>query len=289
MFRVGLEQRKALYGWLYISPWILGFLGFLAYPLVHSFWLSFRNLDSVQGLQTSWIGMKNYVEAFVIDVRFVPTLITTIRNCIIDTPLILIFSLGMAMLANQKLYGRGVFRWIFFLPVVIGSGIVIQQLFGQGVGWRTSVLSTRGVADAIMFGLGPDAANAVFNLLQRVTFVLWRTGVQILIFIAGLHGMPTTLYEAARCDGVSEWELFWKITLPMLSPIVWLNAVYTIVDGFTDVFNPMLSYIKGIAFSGQLRMGYAAALGWVYFLVIFLMIMLVLSISKRYTFYAGER
>lgn len=288
-YRLGLSQKKALYGWLYISPWVAGMSLFVIYPLVHSFWLSFRQLDSVQGLRTSWVGIKNYSEALLSDVRFVSYVTAALRDCIIHTPLIIIFSLAMALLANQKLRGRGVFKWVFFLGVVIGTGPVVQNIFGQGVGQRTSILATPGIADFIMYSLGPQAANVVFDLFSTLSFVLWRSGVQILLFIAGLNGMPISLYEAARCDGISEWELLWKITLPMLSPILWLNVVYTIVDGFTDSFNPTLHYIRTLAFSGQLRMGYSAAMGWIYFTGIFVLLMVVLRISKRYTFYAGDR
>lgn len=283
------NHSTSLYGWLFIGPWLIGFLAFLAYPLLYSFWMSFRELQSIGTMQTTWRGVANFVEAFVLDVRFVPILLTSLRNCIVDTPLTLVFSLGIAMLVERDIVGKDVFRWILFLPVVIGSGMVIERLFGLGVGWQTSVLATEGVAEWMVFALGPDVADAVFGLLQRISFVLWRSGVQILIFIAGLQGLPKGLYEAARCDGASEWVIFWKITLPMISPVLWLNAVYTIVEGFTDVFNPMLEYIRQTGFHGQLRMGYASALGWIYFVAIFSIVLLIMSASNRYSFYGGDR
>lgn len=289
--RLSLSTQQALTGYGFILPWFIGFLIFLAYPLFQSLWLSFNNMENLVNFQLKYIGAANYIEAFLIDAQFVPMLITVIRNQIIDIPLILIFSLFTAIVVNQKLPGQGFFRAIFFLPVVIGSGLVVQQLFGQfNADPNQSGPLVRGIdVPTMVLVLGPEAAQAIFDLMNRLSLVLWRTGVQILLFIAGLQGISSTLYEAARVDGATEWEKFWKITLPMISPIILLNAIYTIVDSFTDVFNPILNYIRGLAFAGQFRMGYAAALGWVYFVVVFLLMLLVFWIGQRHTFYAGER
>jgi ABC-type sugar transport system permease subunit len=119
--------------------------------------------------------------------------------------------------------------------------------------------------------------------------VLWKTGVQMLIFLAGLNSVSPVLYEAARVDGATDWDRFWKVTLPLLSPVILVNLVYTIVDSFTDTFNLVLQYIQQTAFAGGFRLGYAAALGWIYFLIVFLILALVVKVTNRYVFYAGER
>ncbi|MBE3578026.1 MAG: sugar ABC transporter permease [Limnochordales bacterium] len=288
--RIPLHTQQAIMGYLFITPWIVGFLLFLAYPLVHSFWLSFNNLENLVNFQLRYIGLQNYVEAFLIDVNFLPMLYTTIRNAIIDVPLIIVFSLFTAIVVNQRLPGQGFFRAIFFLPVVIGSGLVIQQLFNQYQAEMGQAPLVRGIdVPTVILVVGPEFARTVLDLMNRLALVLWRTGVQILLFLAGLQGISSTLYEAARVDGASEWEKFWKITLPMISPIILLVAIYTIVDSFTDIFNPILNYIKNLAFAGQFRMGYAAALGWIYFIVVFALMGLVFWIGQRHTFYAGER
>lgn len=296
-FRVTLSQRRAMYGWLYISPWIVGFLAFMAYPLGYSFWLSFRQLESLAGLKSTWVGIKNYTDAFLVDTKFVPIFVTAFRDIVLDTPVILTFSLAVALLVHQKISGKGVFRVILFLPVIVGSGVVVGRLFEQGVGAKTSILATRGVADWILYSLGPEAADSIFALLQRLTLILWRSGVQILIFIAALHGLPVVLYDAGRCDGGSDWQLFWKITLPMITPILWLNVVYTVVDGLANVFNPMITYIYNKAFGvasvgaggGNYKLGYAASLGWIYLAEVFAVVLVFLVLSNRYSFYAGER
>lgn len=288
--RIPLHTQQAIMGYLFISPWIVGFLVFLAYPLVQSFWLSFNNLENLVNFQIKYIGLANYIEAFLIDVRFLPMLYTVVRNSFIDVPLIIAFSLFTAIVVNQKLPGQGIFRSIFFLPVVISSGLVVRELFGQYQAETGGSPIVRGIdVPTVILLVGPEFARTVFDLINRLALVLWRTGVQILLFLAGLQGISSTLYEAARVDGASEWEKFWKITLPMISPIILLVAIYTIVDSFTDIFNPILDYIKNLAFAGQFRMGYAAALGWIYFVVVFLMMGLVFWIGQRHTFYAGER
>jgi len=137
--------------------------------------------------------------------------------------------------------------------------------------------------------IGPDAAQGVEGLLNRLLFVLWRTGVQMLIFLAGLNAISPVLYEAARVDGATDWDRFWKVTLPLLSPVILVNLVYTLVDSFTDAFNDVLAYIQSTAFAGGFRLGYAAALGWIYFIIIFVILMVVVKGTNRYVFYAGER
>lgn len=294
--RFTLDRRKAVEGYLFILPWLFGFVVFLLGPLLQSLKLSFSEVTDINGLQTNWIGWANYVEAFLVDERFVPTLMKTVRNCLWDVPIIVVFSLFTAMLVNQKLKGQTLFRAIFFLPVVIGSGMVIQRLFEQGVGniqnmgSGLSTVSRQLDVNALLYTyLGPAAAQPIIEVLNRMQFVLWRSGVQILLFLAGLQGISNDRYEAAKIDGATEWEIFWKITLPMVSPILLVNVIYTIVDSFTDVFNEMLNMIRDIAFRGQFRFGYAAALGWVYFAVIFILMVIVLIIAKRHVHYEGQR
>lgn len=287
--RISLERRQAITGYLFISPWLLGFLVFLAYPLVHSFWLSFNKMENLLNFQTSFVGWENYVRAWVIDVNFPSMFSLIVRNSILDVPLTLIFSLFTALLVNQKIRGQKAFRAIFFLPVLIVTGLVARELFFNSDVREKTIESLLTAPEIIFTYLGPDIAQFVREVMVRLTTILWHSGVQILIFIAGLQGISSTLYEAARVDGANDWEMFWKITLPMISPILLLNAVYTIVDGFTDVLNPILDYIKNLAFAGQFEMGYAAALGWIYFLFIFLLILVVVWASQKLVFYAGER
>lgn len=292
--KLTLRQRRALHGYLFVSVWAVGFLTFQFWPFIQSFWISFNTVDMMAGFQLRWVGHTNYVEAFLVDERFVPTLLAVLRDMLMDVPIILVFALFTAFLVNQELKGRIFFRAVFFLPVVIASGLVLQQLYpqlqdsGQTLGTATA---GRGIdiPGIVYLYLPVNLADLLLDTLNRLTLILWRSGIQILLFLAGLQGISSTYYEAAKCDGATDWEVFWKITLPMLSPIILVNVIYTIVDSFTDRFNPMLDLIRNAAFTGQFRLGYAAALGWVYFLVIFLILGVVLASSKKWVYYSGER
>ncbi len=286
--RMSLTMQRTLEGYFFVAPWVLGFLVFMAWPLFQSFYLSFHELQATSLSDLKFRGIDNYKEAFFIDARFLPRLRDTLQANLLDVPVIMVFSLFSAILANQKIKGAMAFRAVFFLPLVIGSALVIKQLFAQGVG---GMVLNQGVnVQELAFQyLGPDAAAGVEGLLNRLLFVLWRTGVQMLIFLAGLNAISPVLYEAARVDGATDWDRFWKVTLPLLSPVILVNLVYTLVDSFTDAFNVVLEYIQSTAFAGGFRLGYAAALGWIYFAIIFVILILVVKITNRYVFYAGER
>lgn len=295
LIRLTLRQRRAMHGYLFIMLWAIGFLVFQAWPFIQSFWLSFNSVDMMAGFSLKWVALDNYRELFFVDERFVPTLLAVLRDMAIDVPIILVFSLVTAFLVNQPLTGRLLFRAIFFLPVVIASGEVLQYLYPQLTATGNTLGSTAAAgrsldipAIAYMY-LPPNIAELLLNTLNRLTLILWRSGIQILLFLAGLQGISSTLYEAAKVDGASDWEVFWKVTLPMLSPIFLVNVIYSIVDSFTDRFNPMLGLIRAYAFTGQFKLGYAAAAGWVYFLVIFIILMVVMAVSSRWVFYSGER
>jgi len=293
--RLTLRQRWAIQGYAFIMLWLVGFLTFQMWPFIQSFWISFNDVNIVGGISLEWKGLDNYRMAFLEDERFVPTLLDTVKNMAIDVPIILVFSLFTAFLVNQKIRGRLFFRAVFFLPVVIASGLVVERLFeqlvetGQTMGAQQTV--TRGIdlPGIVHLYLPEEVANAILDVLNRLTLILWRSGIQILLFLAGFQGISGTYYEAARCDGATDWELFWKVTLPMLSPIILVNIIFSIVDSFTDRFNPMLDLIRDAAFTGTFRMGFAAAMGWVYFAVIFLVLALVLATSRYWVFYSGER
>lgn len=291
---------------MFILPWVLGFCFFLLLPLFQSFILSFHELEAVNINNVKWVGIDNYRQAFFVDPRFFPILLEQIKQTFVNTPAILIFSLFVAMLANQKIRGITGFRGVFFLPVVIGSANVIQQLFSQGVGVNTFG-GNADVAGFLIQFLGPTWADNVILVLGRMSLVLWASGVQILIFMAGLKSIGATYYEAGRIDGATDWELFWKITVPLISPFVLLNIIYTVVDTFTNSFSvqgvvsqttgqftqqagmTVLQYIQQTAFSGQFRLGYAAALGWIYFLIMFIVLMVVIWFMRDKVYYAGDR
>jgi ABC-type sugar transport system permease subunit len=289
LMRLSMRAKSNLDGYLFISPWLIGFLLLVTYPLLFSLWLSFRDITNLRLLETTFVGIDNYKDAFVVDVDFGPLILENLGNLLMDLPIIMVFSLGMALLVSQPLFGRTFFRAVLFMPVVIGSAFVITQLAGQGVGAQTIVRDSSDLENALAVYVGEGGLEPLTILVNRIVFVLWRSGVQILIFVAGLHSIPQHFYEAARVDGASNWGIFWKITLPLLSPFILVNIIYTIVDSFTEPFNTTLDYIQEKALTGEFELHYGAALGMIYFLIIFAILGIVLLWSRRLVHYIGER
>jgi ABC-type sugar transport system permease subunit len=288
--RLTLKKRNAISGFLFISIWIIGFLGFFLLPLFQNFQLSLTDarLNTITDDTYEYIGIQNYIEAFTVDIEFVPYLVETTQNLVLDVPIILAFSLAVAWLVVRPGPFRVAFQAIFFLPVVIGSAVVIGRIFDF---FGNSLILFQGqAAQEFLFIYLGDRMPTFMNFLGRSVFVLWRSGVQILIFIAGLKSIDPSLYEAAEVDGANIWNSFWKITLPMLSPVILFNIVYTIIDSFTDYFNTVLRYIRVVTFqSSEMRMGYPSAMGNIYFLIIFVLVVIVFGLLSRITFYRGER
>jgi len=295
--KIGLEKRKVVSGFVFILPWLIGFLAFLVYPLIMSLYMSFQKMVSVSGMEMDYIGWENFTRAILKDIYFIPLFYDAIKNAFVDIPLILVFSFFMASLLNHEVVGRMFFRGAFFLPVVIGSGFVMEQLLGQGVGAlqtvaadptvvHTGVTNGLQLPDLFIRYLPIDLIEPMSNLLGKLTIVFWKTGIQILLFLAGLQGISESLYESAKVDGATPWEMFWKITFPLMTPVLLLNAIFTLVDSFTDIRNQVIQYVKQVAFK-NIEMGYASALGWIYFLFVFILIVLIFAFTRKRVVYTG--
>lgn len=287
--RLTMKQKHVLEAYLFIMPWIIGFLLFFTLPFFQSLRLSLSKITKVSGFEMEWVGGVNYLRAFVWDVTFVPKLIKVLSDIIVNTPMTLVFSLFIAMLVNRDIKFRGFFRGTFFLPVLLGTGFVLKQLLGMGVEAQATAVA-RGIVmpDEILMYLGPTVAGFIDGFMNRITLIFWNSGVQIIIFLAGLQGIPSSLYEASRCDGATVWENFWKITLPMISPVILLNVIYTLVDSFASSTNPILEYILGLKIDIY-QYEYAAAIGMIYFVFVFLLVAFVYGIFKRYTYNSFEK
>lgn len=261
---------------LFIAPWILGFIVFLAFPLGFSLYMSFHKVRVLpQGMEYEFNGLNYYRELLFNSSSFYDELIPYFQEMVIMIPIIIIFSLLIAILLNQKLRGRFLFRAIFFLPVIFTTGYLLTEFVNQGEG-SLGFLDRFAVGGYLDAFLGDSSWGApVKTLLNRFVLVLWYSGVQILIFLAGRQTIPKSAYESARIDGASPWEIFWKITLPAMSPFIFLNLIYTVVDMFTFPFNPIIELID----TGNY--GYSSALAWIYFLVIIIFLLIVMLTFMR--------
>lgn len=279
--KLSYEKRKSLSGYVFLSPWLIGAIFFLVFPFVFSLILSFSEIKDNDFAQLSFIGFANFKRAFVSDVDFLPMFYETIIDTVVNTPMIVIFSLLMAIFLNCNIKGRGFFRSVFFLPVLLGAGYVMQQLLGANVQDDTMQLARQVlIPEALQQYLGPEFTGYINTFFSSITMVMWGSGVQIIILLAGLQGISSSLYEAARVDGATEWEMFWKITLPMTAPIMLLAIVYTIVTSFTKS-SDIVDYITKLSFGTDIpQFAYSAALGWIYFIFVLLVILLVFLFMK---------
>ncbi|MBM7553183.1 carbohydrate ABC transporter permease [Thalassobacillus pellis] len=268
MKQLSLKRKKSLIGISFLSPWIVGFLVFTAFPLVYSLYLSFQKVKiTPNGILTEYIKFENYAYAFTVDAEFTQILLKFVRELVISTPIIIVFSLIIALLLNQPIRMKGFFRTVFFLPVIIASGPVITDLMEQDV---TSIPSIENYAIFETFLANSDGIwnTILLYLMNNLIIILWYSGVQILIFLAALQKTDRQIYEAAKIDGASNWECFWKVTLPTLFPMIIVNLIYTIVTYSVFALNPVVEHIQSNMFELSTGYGYASALSWVYFLVI---------------------
>lgn len=267
---------------MFLAPWIFATVLLLIYPIIFSLSLSFSSINNYVTYNLDYIGIENYREAFVVDDNYLPMLLESLENMLINTPMILIFSLIVAIMLDRDIRFKGLFRLIFFLPVILGTGYVMQQLLAQDV-QGSSMQLARGLLlpDTIQSYLGPTVSGYISEFFNRITLVMWKSGVPIVLTLSGLQSISMSLYEASRIDGASEWEIFWKITLPMITPILLLDAVYIIIS-YAMEDSSLLNYIVDQAF-GKSKFEYAAAMGWIYFAVILLLLGIVFLIIRPFT------
>jgi multiple sugar transport system permease protein len=260
-------------GYMFLIPWFIGFFGLTIGPILSSLYLSFTNFDLLT--DPDWVGLANYERIFTADPKFAQSMRVTLMFVVFSVPLKLAFALCIALLLNRGMRGLPVYRAIFYLPSLLGASVAIAVL------WRQLFAGDGVVNDFLaMFGIqGPSwISNPRFSLWTLIILAIWQFGSPMIIFLAGLRQIPQDMYEAASLDGASKWRQFWKITLPMLTPVVFFNAIIQTIEGFksfTPAFiisggngSPINStlfytlYLYQEAF-GFFRMGYASALAWI--------------------------
>ena len=268
---------------LFLSPWLIGFFAFTFYPLLQTFIFSFSTVrESADGLTTTWLGFANY-KAITQDTDFILGIKNYFATMLVYVPLITVFSLILALLLNTQVKGVGIFRTIFFFPVIITSGPVIKILIEQGV---TSVPSLKSIIDidAISAQL-PSFLGTMFNTLtSEFIMILWYSGIQILVFITGLQRIDKGVYEAANIDGANKWEQFWKVTLPAINPVIVINVVFTVVMQSIFALNPIIVKIQADMNDTSAGKGYqySSAIAFAYFLVIIFTLAVFVLIFKSH-------
>ena len=283
---MSIRARRAITGYLFILPFILGFLVFMVRPLINSLYMSFCDVNP-NGMTMTWAGMANYKYAVAADPEYNRLLTEEISRMIVNTLATLVLSFVVAVILNGKFKGRTLARAIFFLPVIFSAGVLLGLDSNMlGVEAQNTLMS--GIGDAIQesggvnltqtlqemlqaSGIGTRAFQVVFDIIDSVYDIVIASGIQIIVFLSGMQNIPASLYEAAHVEGCSGWESFWKITFPMVSPLLLVNAIYTIIDFFTKSNNQVMEKISKVMYANY-KFGVASAMSWIYFGVSILMI-----------------
>ena len=282
--RIGLVTRREMKGYVFLIPWLIGFAAFFLVPLVQSIWYSWHDVKvTANGLKMSWIGWENYRYIFQEDTVFTEQLSNFFTDAVLRLAVILVFSLVIAMMLNQPLKGKGIFRTLFFLPIIVVSGPVLERLVNEGA-TAVPLIESYGVNGIVEAMLPPMLARPLSSLFSQLILVLWYSGVPILIYMTGLQTIDSTLYEASMIDGANGWVSFWKITLPALRPMILINGVYILVFLATTGLNEVIATINERMFSDSSRgggYGIASAMAWVYALCLAIALIVLLLLTKE--------
>lgn len=297
-----LDRRKARAGWLFVLPFLIG-LAIIYLPIVfeslkQTFYV-YRALGEGVDAKT-FVGFANYREVLTGgNATFVNTLLTGLKNMLFDIPAILIFSLFVAVILNQKMVGRAAFRAIFFLPVIVTTGMMASIMSASytssaetvnlgeeatNAEKMASAMAIEGLLERIFtsLGFGLGLVKYIAQAVSNIANIVNRSGVQILIFLAALQSISPAIYESCQIDGATSWETFWKVTFPMVSPMILVNAVYTIIDSFTVDSNVVMRAIDDTYLKSRNQ---SSAMGWMYFLVVLLIVGAVAGLISAYVFY----
>jgi ABC-type sugar transport system permease subunit len=258
-----LEKRQGILGYLFLSPWIAGFLIFTAVPFLYTIFLSFHDVAlTVEGWKTTFSGLNNYNVAFFTNTEYVPALIAFITMELTYAPTIVVIAFILAVLLNREIHFRTSFRALFFLPVIVMSGPVMYQLMDSG--------STEnvGIRDMVLYNMvaqfSRPVAQALEFLFENYSIMLWFTGIPIVLFISGLQKINVSVMEAAKIDSATPWQILWKITIPILQPIILVCFIFTIVQLGVYSLNPVMPLIQNAIYNTVSGLGLASAFAWIY-------------------------
>lgn len=290
MKKWSLQQKNNAKGYWFLTPFLLGFLLLFAYPLVQSFLYSLGGMNTEAGYQIQVTGLDNYVRAIREDAKFYRFLIDSLGNMATKIPVILIFSFLIANLLKTKFAGRNLIRLIFFLPVILASGVVptmeagnlVQDMMSSSMSSASTGLVNETSLQTFLMDINfPSTMSSyIITAVSTIVEIINSSGIQILIFLAALQAIPSSLYEASVIEGATAWENFWKITFPLVTPQLIVCLVYTIVDSFCSPNNSVIDYIYEMAFY-NLQYGFASAMAWIYTGLIIVVLLVFAGLASR--------
>lgn len=289
------EKKKQRIAYLFLLPWIIGVVVFFIQPFIESFIYSFSTVNIKPGeVIVEWVGLDNYRKAFLEDPNVKKAIVTSSTSVLYQVPLVTVLSIFVALLLNQKFKGRTFMRAIFFMPVIIAGSMVIP--FINGDGFSQAILN--GSRGGTMFevqsitmmleqaGISKSIVETITKVINDIFNLSWRSGIPILLFLAALQSIPPSFYEVAEIDGANKWMCFWKVTFPMLTPIMMTVIVYTTIDGFIDSGNALVQIIYEA--SNKLDIPYASALAWINMVITLLIVGVMYQLINRKVSYYVE-
>jgi ABC-type sugar transport system permease subunit len=292
-----LQARKARTGYLFILPFIIGFVAFMVIPLIESFRMTFSNVIvgiGNGGFVLEFTGLSNIKKALLVDPEFTRMLTDELTKMAVQVPTTLIVSFFMALLLNQAFKGRGLVRAVFFLPVILSSGVLVGLEYNNSllsgmqeyISNNTQTSDITAVLEKILSnsGFGERFLDVVYDIVNNVYDVVIASGIQIIIFLSGLQTISKSMYEAATIEGCTAWESFWKITLPMVSSVILVNVIYTIVDFFMKTDSKVMTKISDTMVQ-KMDYGFSSAMAWIYFAAVILIIAIFSAITSRWVYY----
>ncbi|MGX7131608.1 carbohydrate ABC transporter permease [Enterococcus songbeiensis] len=290
-----MKVKKRKYtGLIYIAPWLIGLTVFTLYPFISSFILSFTDYNLISS--PNFVGLDNYIKMFTTDKDFIKSLVVTIKYAILTVPLQLVFALFIAFILNFKLKGINMYRTAYYIPSILGGNVAIAVLWRflfSGDGLINQLLEKIGIP-SIGWLSSPTAALACIAILR-----VWQFGSSMVIFLAALKEIPVELYEAAQMDGAKKWTIFFKVTVPLITPTIFFNLVMQLVNALQEFNAPYLvtqgGPLKSTYFTSLMiydnafkffKMGYASALSWALFLIIMVLTLVIFKTSNKWVYYS---
>jgi multiple sugar transport system permease protein len=294
-------RQEAKAGYVFLTPWLIGLFGITAIPILMSLYLSFTSYDILTPWsEVQWVGLANYKRMFTADPSYWHAVVVTVKFALIATPLKLAAALGVALLLNRERRGTGLFRSLFYLPSLLGSSVALAIVWVR-------IFDRDGVVNAFLgiFGITgrPWVSSPEWALETLMVLAIWQFGAPMVIFLAGLKQIPVELYEAAAVDGAGPVRKFFRITLPLLSPVIFFNLVLETIHGFqgftasfvvsngtggpvdSTLMYTLYLYIRGF---GNYEMGYASAMAWVFLIAVGLITVVLFSTGRFWVHYSDE-
>lgn len=287
------EQKKKRYGYLFVLPFIIGAIFFIISPVVSSIQYSFSNLQvTATGYKLDFVGFKNYHYLLAVNPSYRKVLVNSLVDMVCNVPIAILFSFFIASVLNTKFKGRTVFRGIFFIPVFMASGIYrqlenVDQLSKMMANQNTvsaGSISTSFVNFLTEMNLSADVINLLVGAVDRISSIVAMSAIPIIIFLSAFQSISPSIFEASYIEGASKWEVFWKISFPMVSSQILVCVIYTIIDSFTSSSNMMISLVHTTSFN-EFNFGLGAAMIWIYLVAVAAIVAIVYTCINKYIFY----